>query len=103
MVVMDPLALPLSCACVDGVGQRRYEALATGLSKVLHRKVDLVYEESLQLALRRAPDGIDIVIGKRSTVLHDAEATGLSLAFGCLPHRPRRIDNGSRNAFGEGR
>ena len=78
MVVMDPLALPLSCACVDGVGQRRYEALAKGLSKELHRQVDLVYEESLQLALRRAPDGIDIVVGKRSTVMHDAEATGLS-------------------------
>ena len=31
VVVMDPLALPLSCSCVEGVGQRRYDQLAEHL------------------------------------------------------------------------
>ena len=79
MVVMDPLALPLSCACVDGVGQRRYESFAEALSKELGREVDLIYEESLQLARRRAESKIDIVVGKRSTVLYDANETGIKL------------------------
>ena len=33
VVVMDPLALPLSCSCVDGVGQRQYDRLADYLGK----------------------------------------------------------------------
>jgi hypothetical protein len=28
IVVMDPLALPLSCPCVKGYAQRKYETLA---------------------------------------------------------------------------
>ncbi|MBW3598872.1 MAG: hypothetical protein KY475_16560, partial [Planctomycetes bacterium] len=31
MVVMDPLAAPLSCPCVEGYAQRKYEALAAHL------------------------------------------------------------------------
>tara|TARA_R110002049_G_scaffold285698_4_gene467095 strand:- start:264050 stop:266011 length:1962 start_codon:yes stop_codon:yes gene_type:complete len=77
MLVMDPRALPLSCACVDGIGQRRYETFADRLSQELNREIKLVYEESLHLALRRV-DHIDMVIGKRSTVVHDAQDTGLT-------------------------
>ena len=31
IAIMDPLALPLACACVEGYGQRRYEWLAKSL------------------------------------------------------------------------
>ncbi|MDV6029958.1 MAG: PQQ-binding-like beta-propeller repeat protein [Phycisphaera sp. RhM] len=79
LVVMDPLSLPLSCACVDGVGQRRYEPLVEHLEAVIGRKIHLVYEESLQLAKRRGLPSIDLVVGKRSVVLADAEATGVEL------------------------
>src|SRR5688500_162229 len=33
MVVMDPLALPLSCPCVAGYAQRKYEVLGEYLEK----------------------------------------------------------------------
>ena len=47
MLVMDPLALPLSCACVDGVGQRRYELLAS------HIVDQEVFGRGVQFCLRR--------------------------------------------------
>lgn len=75
IVVMDPLSLPLSCACVRGVGQRRYEPLAQHIKKSLGRDVNLLYEESLQLAKRRGLLRIDVVIGKGSVVLADAKET----------------------------
>ena len=79
LVVMDPLSLPLSCACVDGIGQRRYEPLVEHLEAAIGRKINLVYEESLQLAKRRGLPNIDLVVGKRSVVLADAGATGVEL------------------------
>jgi outer membrane protein assembly factor BamB/ABC-type phosphate/phosphonate transport system substrate-binding protein len=79
VVVMDPLSLPLSCACVKGVGQRKYESLADRLAMESGKSVRLVYEESLQLAKRRNLPKIDVVIGKRSTVLSDAKAVELPL------------------------
>ena len=79
LVVMDPMSLPLSCACVDGVGQRRYELLAEAVEDQFGRKVNLLYEESLQLALSRGLSKIDLVIGKASVVRADASEIGLSL------------------------
>ena len=38
VVVMDPLALALSCSCVDGVGQRRYDQLAAHLEQATGRR-----------------------------------------------------------------
>ena len=35
VVVMDPLAAPLSCPCVEGYAQRRYEVLGEYLSRRL--------------------------------------------------------------------
>jgi len=35
VIVMDPLALPLSCTCVEGTGQRRYELLGEYLGDQL--------------------------------------------------------------------
>lgn len=72
MIVMDPLALPLSCPCVQGYAQRDYEKLATALEARLDRKVKLVFNESLTAALRDKTEGkADLIIGKQSVVLHD--------------------------------
>jgi ABC-type phosphate/phosphonate transport system substrate-binding protein len=81
VVVMDPLAKPLSCPCVAGYAQRDYDKLGAVLAKALGRKVNVVYFESLVAALKG--DGsprADIVIGKESVVLHDAKSTGLKLS-----------------------
>ncbi|MEX2186034.1 MAG: PhnD/SsuA/transferrin family substrate-binding protein [Pirellulales bacterium] len=82
MVVMDPLAKPLSCPCVQGYAQRDYDKLAAVLEKSLGRKVVVVYSDSLKAALKRKESGgaADIVIGKQSVVLADAAAVEVSLA-----------------------
>ena len=72
VVVMDPLALPLSCSCVDGVGQRRYDRLTDYLGKVLGQPFKLTFEESLDLALRRMKSSPDFIIGKDAMVRFDA-------------------------------
>src|SRR5690606_18127815 len=43
VVVMDPLALPLSCPCVKGYAQRDYQKLAEALEAQLGRSVSLVF------------------------------------------------------------
>lgn len=81
MVVMDPLAKPLSCPCVAGYAQRDYDMLAAALEKSLGRKVKVVYNESLKGAMKKdAATGADIVIGKESVILSDAKAVGAKLA-----------------------
>jgi len=76
LLVMDPLALPLSCACVPGVGQKDYGRLAEALRRVSGRPVELCYAESLAAAYRREEQRFDLIIGQRSVVLQDAESTG---------------------------
>ncbi|MEL6105764.1 MAG: PQQ-binding-like beta-propeller repeat protein [Planctomycetota bacterium] len=83
VLVMDSLSLPLSCACVPGVGQRRYEPLVEFVADRAACQLELAYEESLQLAQRRGWDDIEVVIGKRSVVLADAKATGQKLTAVC--------------------
>ncbi|MGB0762267.1 MAG: hypothetical protein ACPGPS_22145, partial [Rubripirellula sp.] len=53
MIVMDPLAAPLSCPCVEGYAQRDYTVLAKHLETVLNRKVSVVFSESLPSALKK--------------------------------------------------
>lgn len=79
VVVMDPLALPLSCSCVEGVGQRRYDKLADHLSKALGRPFKLTFEESLDLALRRILSKPDFIIGKDAMVRFDANRLKLTV------------------------
>ena len=75
MVVMDPLAAPLSCPCVQGYAQRRYEKLAEYLTEQLGRPVHVTFAESFSNALAKdGCDGIDIAIGKDSVVRYDAAA-----------------------------
>lgn len=79
LVVMDPLALQLSCTCVKGTGQRRYDLLAKHLEQSLGREVKLTFDESLALALQRTGGRADIVIGKDALVRADAAQAGLQL------------------------
>jgi ABC-type phosphate/phosphonate transport system substrate-binding protein len=81
LVVMDPLSKPLSCPCVEGYAQRDYEQLAKLLSAELGREVKVAFNESLKVALTRDTGGrADIVIGKHSVVVADAEKAGLQLS-----------------------
>ena len=73
MVVMDPLAAPLSCPCVAGFAQRDYEQLAEFLEVRLGCEVTLSFCESLRLEGKRLRQA-DIVIGKRSVVEADSRS-----------------------------
>lgn len=80
LVVMDPLAAPLSCPCVKGYAQRDYEKLAEYLEERLQRKINIAFSESLVSALKKKTDGkADLIIGKHSVVLFDAAKAGLKL------------------------
>ena len=80
ILVMDPLAAPLSCACVPGRGQRDYEAFGEAFSLLWKRPVEIVYEESLTLAFKRFGREIDLVIGKATVIQHDSEKTRFPLS-----------------------
>src|SRR5690349_11996472 len=69
MLVMDPLALPLSCPCVAGYAQRKYEVLGEYLSKELGQPVEVVFAESIKNALdKESIDDVHLIIGKDSVV-----------------------------------
>lgn len=80
LIVMDPLAGPLACDCVQGYAQRKYEVLGTFLSRHLQRPVKVFWSESLVKALEEKSNGqADLIIGKHSVVLHDAQAARLAV------------------------
>lgn len=77
VVVMDPLAAPLSCPCVEGYAQRDYDKLGGYLAEQLGRPVQVTFAESLAVALRKdSCPYIDVVIGKDSVVRSDAYKLG---------------------------
>jgi ABC-type phosphate/phosphonate transport system substrate-binding protein len=74
IVVMDPMAAPLACDCVQGYAQRKYERLADYLSGKTGKKVRVVWSESLTKALAEEAKGkAHLVIGKDSVIRHDAK------------------------------
>jgi ABC-type phosphate/phosphonate transport system substrate-binding protein len=80
VVVMDPLAAPLSCPCVKGYAQRDYDKLARHLEKELGRPVKVFFAETLGEALRKKSQGkADLIIGKDSVVRAGAKDNGLSV------------------------
>ena len=79
LVVMDPLAGPLACDCVQGYAQRKYEKLGFFLSKKLGRKVSVVWGESLKAALEESKGRVDMIVGKHSVVLSDAMANQVDI------------------------
>jgi ABC-type nitrate/sulfonate/bicarbonate transport system substrate-binding protein len=88
MLVMDPLALPLSCPCVAGYAQRKYEVLGEYLSQQMGRPVEVVFAESIKNALdKESVDDIHIIIGKDSVVRaqgakHDFDVSRLARLVG---------------------
>ena len=72
VIVMDPLSAPLSCDCVKGYAQRKYEKLGEYLTKALQRPVKVTWSESLVKAVKETGGSAQLVIGKHSVVLHDA-------------------------------
>jgi outer membrane protein assembly factor BamB len=80
LVVMDPLAEPLSCPCVQGYAQRKYEKLAGYLTEELGRPVQVTFAESFEKALAKDTcKTIDIAIGKDSVVRFDAAAAKMTV------------------------
>ena len=80
LIVMDPLAAPLSCPCVEGYAQRKYEKLAESLAKQTGKVVTLTFAESLSQALEgKAKGRADVIIGKDSVVRSDAKKARLTL------------------------
>lgn len=77
LVVMDPLAAPLSCPCVKGYAQRDYAKLGEYLQEKLAREILIKFSESLDKALVDVEGGrADLIIGKHSVVLADAQRLG---------------------------
>ncbi len=80
VVVMDPLAAPLSCPCVKGYAQRDYDKLGKYLETKLGRPVVVHYSETLTNALAKKTNGkADLIIGKDSVVRSDAAANKVML------------------------
>ena len=79
LIVMDPLAAPLSCPCVEGYAQRKYEALQAHLKLSLRRDVQLVFAQALSSALKETGSNADLIIGKDSVVRADAEAAKIEV------------------------
>jgi ABC-type phosphate/phosphonate transport system substrate-binding protein len=81
LVVMDPLALPLSCPCVKGYAQRDYDKLAAHLGKKIGRPMKVYFSESLTGALTKKTAGkADIIIGKDSVVRAGAKENKIDVA-----------------------
>lgn len=80
VVVMDPLALPLSCPCVAGYAQRDYDKLGKFIEGQIGRPVKVEFAETLTGALEQKTKGkADLVIGKYSVVLAGAKKHNLKL------------------------
>jgi len=78
LLVMDPLAAPLSCPCVKGYAQRDYDALGKQLESVLGRPVKVYFGESLPILLAKKSGGkADLIIGKESVVRLESKQAGL--------------------------
>jgi ABC-type phosphate/phosphonate transport system substrate-binding protein len=79
VLVMDPLALPLSCPCVKGHAQRLYDKLGSYLEKQLGQPVNVLFSDDLAKVLRNKTKDIDVIIGKRSVVRFDAKISKLDV------------------------
>lgn len=81
LVVMDPLSLQLSCDCVAGFAQRRYDKLASFLQEELQRPIKLTYAEDLSQALGPDKPKPHLIIGKQSVILADAMQAELDVSI----------------------
>jgi ABC-type phosphate/phosphonate transport system substrate-binding protein len=80
VIVMDPLALPLSCPCVKGYAQRDYDQLGKFLEGKLKRPVRVVFSETVRDALDKKTNGkADLIIGKDSVVRRQTKRAGIGV------------------------
>lgn len=80
LIVMDPLAAPLSCPCVKGYAQRDYQKLGKYLEQELGRKVEVMFSESLaKVVPEKANQRAYLMIGKESVIHADAGALKLKV------------------------
>ncbi len=78
LVVMDPLAKELACACVEGFGQRDYRKLAAHLQSGLKRDVAIEFSDDLAETLTFVGQAREVIIvGDRSLVAHGAQRAQL--------------------------
>jgi ABC-type phosphate/phosphonate transport system substrate-binding protein len=66
LVIRDPLASELACACVEGYAQRQYKKIADYLSRQLQKSVRVKWTESLITLHEKEKVLPSIVIGKDS-------------------------------------
>ena len=80
IIVTDPLALPLACACVQGYAQRKYEKLADYMGMKLKKSIRVVWSDSISIAKKEYGLGNKtIFIGKDSVVRYDTNALKLDI------------------------
>ncbi len=78
LLVLDPLAKDLACACVKGYAQRDYRQLARWLGQGLGRPVVVEFSDNLPQSLATTGTTRDILlVGKCSVIRADAAAAGL--------------------------
>lgn len=78
LVVIDPLAKELACACVKGYGQRDYRKLAARLKSALKQEVSIEFSDDLAETLALASPGQEVIIaGEHSLVIQGAKKAGL--------------------------
>ena len=84
LVVMDPLAKELACACVKGYGQRDYRKLAARLESALKQPVSIEFSDDLAESLTLASPGQEVIaIGEQSLVAQGAKRAGLKCHTVC--------------------
>ena len=84
LVVMDPLAKELACACVKGYGQRDYRKLAAQLEHAVKQHISIEFSDDLAESMKGVSPGREvIVIGDRSLVADGAKRSGLKCRAVC--------------------
>jgi outer membrane protein assembly factor BamB len=78
LVVLDPLAKELACACVKGYGQRDYRKLAAHLASALKQPVAVEFSDDLAETLALASPGQEVIVaGEQSLVRQSAKRAAL--------------------------
>jgi outer membrane protein assembly factor BamB len=79
LVVLDPLARELACACVKGFGQRDYRKVSNLLTSKLGARVSIEFSDDLADTVEQlgGANGEYLIVGDRSLVAHASKAAGL--------------------------
>lgn len=84
LIVMDPLAKELACACVKGYGQRDYRKLAAHLGVTLQQRVAIELSDDLEESLKLVSPGQEVlVVGERAFIASSAQRAGFACQQVC--------------------